>query len=45
MVKGCAPVLKAVIRVLCWTALDNFMEAALAQRVSGEGGSEIADID
>lgn len=26
-------------------ALDNFMEAALAQRVSGEGGSDVADID
>ena len=26
-------------------ALDNFMEAALAQRVNGEGGSTIADID
>ena len=26
-------------------ALDNFMEAALAQRVSGEGGGEVADID
>ena len=26
-------------------ALDNFMEAALAQRVSGEGGSYVADID
>ena len=26
-------------------ALDNFMEAALAQRVSGEGDSEVADID
>ena len=26
-------------------ALDDFMEAALAQRVSGEGGAEIADID
>jgi len=25
-------------------ALDNFMEAALAQRVSGEGGSDVADI-
>ena len=26
-------------------ALDNFMEAALAQRVNGEGGGEVADID
>jgi len=26
-------------------ALDDFMEAALAQRVSGEGGSDVADID
>ena len=26
-------------------ALDNFMEAALAQRVSGGGGSDVADID
>lgn len=26
-------------------ALDNFMEAALAQRVSREGGSDVADID
>ncbi|MGB1107298.1 MAG: peptide chain release factor 2 [Parvibaculales bacterium] len=26
-------------------ALDDFMEAALAQRVSGEGGGEVADID
>ena len=26
-------------------ALDDFMEAALAQRVNGEGGPEIADID
>lgn len=26
-------------------ALDNFMEAALAQRVSGEGRSDVADID
>jgi peptide chain release factor 2 len=26
-------------------ALDEFMEAALAQRVSGEGGSDVADID
>jgi peptide chain release factor 2 len=26
-------------------ALDNFMEAALAQRVNGEGGSTIVDID
>ena len=26
-------------------SLDNFMEAALAQRVSGEGGSDVADID
>jgi peptide chain release factor 2 len=26
-------------------ALDNFMEAALAQRVSGEGCSDVADID
>jgi len=26
-------------------ALDNFMEAALAQRVSGGGGSDVADIE
>lgn len=26
-------------------ALDNFMEAVLAQRISGEGGSDVADID